>query len=315
MKEPVFRGCATALITPFTHDTVDYAAFKHLIDAQLAAGINALVVCGTTGEASTMSYAERMRTLEIAVNHVNGKIPVIAGTGSNSTETAIAYSRDAERIGADALLVVTPYYNKATQRGLIRHYEMIADAVDSPVIVYNVPSRTGVSCTAETYAALSTHPNIIGTKEASGNLSLVQKTKELCPGDFYIWSGNDEDTAPIMLLGGAGVISVVSNAAPKEMVALTQACMDGKFQAAGEQQLCLRKLCEILFCEVNPIPIKTAMSMMDYCTDILRLPLCPMEEKNRNALEQVLRFYHLLPSVDHRKSVSLSASDSPPSDK
>lgn len=302
MKEAVFRGCATALITPFTYDTVDYTAFKHLIDVQLEAGINALVVCGTTGEASTMSYAERMRTLETAVNHVNGKVPVIAGTGSNSTETAIAYSRDAERIGADALLVVTPYYNKATQHGLIRHYETIADNVSTPVIVYNVPSRTGMSCTAETYAALSAHPNIVGVKEASGNLSLIQKTRELCPDDFYIWSGNDEDTASIMLLGGAGVISVVSNAAPKEMVALTQACMNGEFQAAGEQQLRLRKLREILFCEVNPIPIKTAMSMMGYCTDILRLPLCPMEEKNRHNLEQVLRSYALLPSSNHEKA-------------
>lgn len=294
MKKPVFKGCATALITPFTHDTVDYAAFRRLIDYQLEAGINALVICGTTGEAATMSYAEKMRTLETAVRHVDGRVPVIAGTGANSTETAIALSRDAERIGADALLVVTPYYNKATQAGLIRHYEAIANSVEKPVILYNVPARTGVSCTAETYAALSAHPNIVGVKEASGNLSLVQKTRELCPDDFYIWSGNDDETAPIMLLGGMGVISTASNAAPREMLVLTQACLNGDFRKAGEQQLRLRKLCELLFCEVNPIPVKTAMSMMGYCEEIFRLPLCEMSTENRKKLEKVLRSYFLL---------------------
>ena len=294
MKKPVFKGCATALITPFTHDTVDYAAFRRLIDYQLEAGINALVICGTTGEAATMSYAEKMRTLETAVRHVDGRVPVIAGTGANSTETAIALSRDAERIGADALLVVTPYYNKATQAGLIRHYEAIANSVEKPVILYNVPARTGVSCTAETYAALSAHPNIVGVKEASGNLSLVQKTRELCPDDFYIWSGNDDETAPIMLLGGMGVISTASNAAPREMLVLTQACLNGDFRKAGEQQLRLRKLCELLFCEVNPIPVKTAMSMMGYCEEIFRLPLCEMSTENRKKLEKVLRSYSLL---------------------
>ncbi len=294
MKEVVFKGCATALITPFTHDTVDYDAFKRLIDLQLDAGINALVVCGTTGESSTMSYAERMRTIETAVQRVDGRVPVIAGTGANSTETAIALSRDAERIGADALLVVTPYYNKATQQGLIRHYETIANMVTRPVIVYNVPSRTGVSCTAETYAALSAHPNIAGVKEASGNLSLVQKTRELCPDDFYIWSGNDDETALIMLLGGAGVISVVSNVAPREMLTLTNACLNGKFYKAGAQQLRLRRLCEMLFREVNPIPVKTAMSMMGYCSEIFRLPLCEMGAENKKELQQVLRSYALL---------------------
>ncbi len=294
MKEAVFKGCATALITPFTQDTVDCDALRKLIDYQLDAGIDALVVCGTTGEASTMSYAERMRTIEVAVRHVKGRVPIIAGTGANNTETAIALSRDAAHIGVDALLVVTPYYNKATQRGLIRHYETIADLVNKPVILYNVPSRTGVSCTAETYATLSAHPNIIGVKEASGNLSLVQKTRELCSDDFYIWSGNDDETAPIMLLGGVGVISVVSNVAPREMVALTQACRNGQFRKAGAQQLYLRRLCEILFREVNPIPVKTAMSMMGYCKEVMRLPLCEMGEENRKELEQVLQSYSLL---------------------
>lgn len=294
MKEPVFKGCATAIVTPFTYDGVDYDALKKHIDNQLCAGINALVVCGTTGEASTMSYTERIRTIEVAVRHVNGRVPVIAGTGANSTETAIAQSRDAEALGADALLLVTPYYNKATQQGLVRHYEHIADSVSTPVILYNVPSRTGVTCTAETYAALSKHPNIVGVKEASGNFTLIQKTHELCPEDFYIWSGNDEDTAAIMLLGGMGVISVVSNVAPKDMLELTQACLAGHFQEAGKRQLRMRRLCEILFREVNPIPVKTALSMMGCCEEILRLPLCEMASENRKELEQVLRSYALI---------------------
>ena len=294
MKKAVFTGCATALITPFTHDSVDYDALRRLIDFQLSAGVNALVVCATTGEAATMSYAEKLQTLDTVVCHVNGRVPVIAGTGANSTETAIALSRDAERIGVDALLIVTPYYNKATQRGLVLHYEAIAASVEKPIILYNVPSRTGVSCTAETYATLSAHPNIVGVKEASGNLSLVQKTRELCPDDFYIWSGNDEETAATMLLGGSGVISVVSNVAPKEMVALTQACLKGAFHEAGGQQIYLRRLCEILSREVNPIPVKTAMSMLGYCKDIFRLPLCEMGSENCKELEHVLKAYSLL---------------------
>ena len=294
MKKAVFKGCATAIITPFKADGVDLEALKKLVDFQLEAGINAIVVCGTTGEASTMSYAERMRTIETVIRRVDGRVPVIAGTGSNSTETAIAQSRDAERAGADALLLVTPYYNKATQRGLVLHYESIANAVTRPVILYNVPSRTGVSCTAETYLTLSTHPNIIGVKEASGNLALIQKTRELCPDDFFVWSGNDDETAPIMLLGGIGVISVVSNVAPREMVALTDACLNGRFDEAGKHQLSLWKLCDALFREVNPIPVKTALSMMGRCENHLRLPLCEMTAENSAELQDVLREYSLL---------------------
>lgn len=294
MKKAVFKGCATAIITPFKSDSVDLDALKKLVDFQIESGINALVVCGTTGEASTMSYTERMRTIETVIHRVDGKVPVIAGTGANNTETAIAQSRDADQAGADALLLVTPYYNKATQRGLIRHYESIANSVSKPVILYNVPSRTGVSCTAETYQTLSAHPNIIGVKEASGNFALIQKTRELCPDDFFIWSGNDDETAPIMLLGGVGVISVVSNAAPREMVALTNACLNGRFEEAGKHQLALRRLCEAMFLEVNPIPVKTALSMMGYCEEYLRLPLCEMAAENRAELQQVLRSYDLL---------------------
>jgi len=294
MKNTVFRGCATAIITPFTSDGVDYAALKKLVEFQITEGIDAIVVCGTTGEASTMSYTEKMRTIETVLTQANGKIPIIAGTGSNSTEAAIAMSRDVDRLGVDALLVVTPYYNKATQTGLIKHYETIADAVSKPVILYNVPSRTGISVTAETYAALSEHPNIAGTKEASGNLALVQKTRALCSEDFSIWSGNDDETAPIMLLGGCGVISVVSNIAPNHMKNLAHACLNGNFKEAGRLQLEIRTLAEVLFREVNPIPVKTALSLMGFCEEIFRLPLCQMNEQNRIELKKVLKKYSII---------------------
>ena len=294
MKQPVFTGSGVAIITPFTSDTVDYPALKRLIDFQLENGTDAVIVCGTTGEAATMSYAERMRTVETAVRHVDGRVPVIAGSGANSTENAVTLSKDAAMAGVDGLLVVTPFYNKATQRGLVRHYTAVADAVEKPLILYNVPSRTGVKCAAETYAVLAKHPNIVGVKEASGDLCLVQKTRELCSEDFYIWSGNDDETAPIMLLGGKGVISVAANIAPREMHDLASACLNGGFAAAGQMQLHLRKLCEALFREVNPIPVKTALSLMGYCQEIFRLPLCGMEPESREELKAVLKEYGLL---------------------
>ena len=200
MKQPIFTGSGAAIITPFTSETVDYPALRRLIDFQLLGKTDAIIVCGTTGEAATMSYVERMRAIETTVRHVDGRVPVIAGTGSNSTENAITLSKDAALAGVDGLLVVTPYYNKATQLGLVQHYYAIADAVGLPLIVYHVPSRTGVTIAAETYAELARHPNIVGVKEASGNFGLIQKTRELCPEDFYLWSGNDEDTAAICLL-------------------------------------------------------------------------------------------------------------------
>ena len=291
MKQPIFTGSGTAIVTPFTNDSVDYPALGRLLDFQLEGGADAIIVCGTTGEAVTMSYAERMRAIETVVRHVDGRVPVIAGTGSNSTENAITLSKDAVLAGADALLVVTPFYNKATQRGLIRHYTAVADAVTRPVILYHVPSRTGVRCTAETYAALAKHPNIAGVKEAGGDLALVQKTRELCPEDFYIWSGNDDETAPIMLFGGKGVISVAANVMPREMHELTAACLRGDFTAAGRMQLKLRKLCEALFWEVNPIPVKTALAMMGYCQEVFRSPMCEMEPENRERLRGVLAEY------------------------
>ncbi len=296
MKQPVFTGSCTALITPFAADhAVDYPALAGLLDFQLENGTDALVVCGTTGEAAAMSYEERLRTIEAVVRHVDGRIPVIAGSGSNNTESAIALSRDAVLAGADALLVVTPFYNKATPKGLVRHYTAIADAAEKPVILYNVPSRMGVKCTAEVYAALAEHPNIVGVKEAGGDLALVQKTRELCPEDFSIWSGNDDETAPMMLFGGKGVISVAANVMPREMHELASACLSGDFVNAGKMQLSLRKLCEALFWEVNPIPVKTALAMMGRCQEVFRSPMCEMEPENREKLEGVLREYGLLP--------------------
>ena len=285
MKQPIFTGSGAAIITPFTSETVDYPALRRLIDFQLLGKTDAIIVCGTTGEAATMSYVERMRAIETTVRHVDGRVPVIAGTGSNSTENAITISKDAALAGVDGLLVVTPYYNKATQLGLVQHYYAIADAVGLPLIVYHVPSRTGVTIAAETYAELARHPNIVGVKEASGNFGLIQKTRELCPEDFYLWSGNDEDTAAVCLLGGKGVISVAANVVPREMHELTAACLQGDFVEAGQMQLKLRRLIAALFCEVNPIPVKTALHLMGYCQDILRLPLCPLSPAHRLLLE------------------------------
>lgn len=294
MKDPIFTGSAVAIITPFTSDGVDLPALGRLIDFQLAAGTDALVICGTTGEAAAMTYTERMRTIEYAVQRVDRRIPVIAGTGSNCTENAVALSRDAIQAGVDGLLVVTPYYNKATQEGLLRHYRQIADTVDRPMILYNVPSRTGVSFQAATYAALAAHPNINGVKEASGSMSLVQATRCTCPEDFFIWSGNDEDTAAICLLGGKGVISVAANVVPQEMVRLTHLALFGQLAEAGRLQLRLKALIDGLFMEVNPIPVKTALHLMGHCQEVFRLPMCPLSPAHRTELEGILRSYALI---------------------
>ena len=294
MKQILFTGSAVAIITPFRNETVDYEALGRLLQFQLSSGTDAVVVCGTTGEAATLSYTERMGVIQYVVDQVNGRVPVIAGSGANSTETAITLSRDAAQAGVDGLLVVTPYYNKATQTGLLRHFTAVADSVEKPVILYNVPSRTGVSIAAETYEKLSQHPRIVGTKEASGNFSLIQRTRRLCPEDFSIWSGNDEDTAAVCLLGGKGVISVAANVVPGEMHALVDACLKNDFRKAGQMQLRLHRLCELLFCEVNPIPVKTALAMMGYCTGSLRLPLCEMSPENRLSLQEGLQAYRLI---------------------
>ena len=284
MHTPLFTGCATALVTPFRNGEVDLNTFRALVTRQLDAGVDALVVCATTGEAPTLHHDERNAVIRACVEETAHRVPVIAGTGSNSTETAAALSREAQALGADGVLVVTPYYNKATQRGLIAHYTAVADAVDIPVILYNVPSRTGVSCAAETYAVLSKHPNIVGVKEASGNFGLIQSTLGLCSSGFAVWSGNDEDVAALLTLGGAGVISTAANLVPREMRELTALGLAGHLHEAGEMQLRLSELIRALFCEVNPIPVKTALARLGLCSDELRLPLCAMSEENKQQL-------------------------------
>jgi len=293
VKQPIFTGSGVAIVTPFNHESVDLKVLGSLLDFHLANHTDAIIVCGTTGEASTMTYRERMRTIEFCVDHIAGKIPVIAGSGSNSTEVAIALSKDAERAGADGLLVVTPYYNKANQTGLIRHYQVIADAVNCPVILYNVPSRTGVSIAPESYAELAKHPNIIGAKEASGNFSNLQKTRNLCPDDFYIWSGNDDETVPICALGGMGVISVAANIVPASMHQLVQLCLQNDFKAAGVLQLELKALCDAMFCDVNPIPVKTALNLMGWNAGNLRLPLSEPSAEALDHIRNILEKYEL----------------------
>ena len=294
MKQPIFTGSAVAIISPFNREALDITALRQLLDFQLENGTDAIVVCGTTGEASTMSHREKMRAIECCAEHVAGRVPVIAGSGSNSTETAVALSRDAQRAGADALLVVTPYYNKASQSGLIRHYGVIADAVEVPLILYNVPSRTGVTIQPETYALLAKHPNINGVKEAGGNFSQIQMTRRLCPDDFHLWSGNDEDTAAVCLLGGKGVVSVAANVIPRQMHELTELCRNNDFAAAGKLQLELKPLCDALFCEVNPIPAKTALNLMGFAAGELRLPLCAPSSANLERIRKTLSEYGLI---------------------
>ena len=285
MRTPVFTGSCCALATPFDQNgNINYDAFGRLIDAQIAAGVDAVCVCGTTGESATMSIREHIAAVEFCVKRVDHRVKVIAGAGSNDTSAAVYLSQHAEDSGADALLHVTPYYNKASQTGLIKHYEYIADRTQLPIILYNVPSRTGVSFTADTYKVLSENPKINGVKEASGNFSLLAHTRYVCPDDFYIWSGNDEDTAAVCALGGAGVISVAANIVPREMHRLVELCLADRILEAGREQLRLAPLIRVLFCEVNPIPVKTAMARMGLCSDLLRLPLCEMSEENRARL-------------------------------
>ena len=282
MKPCVFTGSAVAIVTPFCGDGVDLEAFDRLIKRQIQGGTDAIVVCGTTGEAATLSYNERMALIERCVRTVDRRVPVIAGSGTNSTASSIALSKAAQSAGGDALLTGTPYYNKASQSG-------IADAVDMPVILYNVPSRTGVGCTAQTYQALAKHPNIAGVKEASDDFDLIQDTLNLCPLGFTVWSGNDGSTAAIMALGGKGVISVAANVVPREMHELTQLCLENRFLEAGTLQLKLHELIRARFCEVNPIPVKAAMELLGLCSGELRLPLCRISERHLEQLSSALK--------------------------
>lgn len=295
MREPVFTGACPALVTPFDQNgNINYDAFGRLIDAQIEAGVDAVCVCGTTGESATMSIREHIAAVEYCVKRVDHRVKVIAGAGSNDTSAAVYLSQHAQDSGADALLHVTPYYNKASQTGLIKHYEYIADRVELPIILYNVPGRTGVSFTADTYRILAQNPKINGVKEASGNFSLLAHTRFLCPDDFYIWSGNDDQVVPMMALGAKGVISVVSNIAPEVMVRMSHLCLANDFEAASKIQIEYMDLIDALFIEVNPIPIKAAMNMLGMEAGPLRLPLCDMASKNEAILRESMTRMGLL---------------------
>lgn len=281
MKQRVFTGAASALITPMNEDTsVNFERLKSLVNEQIESGIDALVICGTTGEKSTLRYDEHVKVIETAVQAAGGRVPIIAGTGSNDTVYSVELCNDAEQAGADAFLMVTPYYNKTSQDGLIAHYNYIADRVNKPIILYNVPSRTGVHIKPETYKVLSKHKNIVATKEASGDLSLIAQIKYLCGDDLDIYSGNDDQTVPIMSLGGIGVISVLSNFLPKEMHELCEAYLSGNTEKARQMQIKYTGLMNSMFCDVNPIPVKEAMNLLGMNAGPCRLPLYPINQNN-----------------------------------
>ena len=289
LKQPIFKGAATALVTPMNSDsTVNYQGLEKLVNQQIENKIDALVICGTTGEKSTLRYDEHLKVIEVAVKAANKRVPIVAGTGSNDTVYSVELCNDAEKVGADAFLMTTPYYNKTSQKGLVAHYTYIADRVNKPIILYNVPSRTGIDIKPETYKELSKHPNINSIKEANGDLSSIAKTRYLCGDDLFIYSGNDDQIVPIMSLGGLGVISVLSNILPQETHNLCKYYLDGDYETASKMQIKYTGLINALFCDVNPIPIKTAMNLMGMNVGPLRLPLYPMNENNLNFLKSKL---------------------------
>lgn len=289
MKQNVFKGAATALVTPMNENgSVNFKRLETLVDEQITAGIDALVICGTTGEKSTLRYDEHVKVIEVAASAAKKRVPIIAGTGSNDTVYSVELCADAEKAGADAFLMVAPYYNKTSQDGLVAHYNYIADRVNKPIILYNVPSRTGVAIKPETYKELSKHPNIVATKEASGDLSLIAKTRYLCGDDLAVYSGNDDQIVPVMSLGGLGVISVLSNILPYETHKLCYEYLNGNTQEAQKAQIKYTGLINALFCDVNPIPVKTAMNLAGMNVGPLRLPLYPMNEKNLAYLKEKL---------------------------
>ncbi|MBQ8683557.1 MAG: 4-hydroxy-tetrahydrodipicolinate synthase [Clostridia bacterium] len=294
MKNTVFTGAATAIITPMTATGIDYEQFARLIDWQIAEGIDAIVVAGTTGEGSTLTDAEHREAIRFCVEQVAGRVPVIAGTGSNDIAYAIDLTKYACEVGADAMLLVTPYYNKATQQGLIQSFTAVADASTKPCILYNVPGRTGCNLLPATVAKLAEHPNIVGIKEASGNISQIAQVAHLCGDNIDIYSGNDDQIVPVMSLGGKGVISVLSNLMPAETSKICHDYLEGRTAEATAAQLKYLPLVDALFCEVNPIPVKAAMAAMGYCEDILRLPLTPMEDAHRATLLGLMKEQNLI---------------------
>ena len=285
----IFKGTATAIITPFTRDGVDLESFGRILDDQLAGGVDAVVVLGTTGEPATMTAEEKKSVIEFAVKKLKGKLPVIVGTGANSTAAAVEMSVLAEKLGADALLLVTPYYNKATQQGLIEHFGAVAEAVKLPIICYNVPGRTGVNMLPATFAELAKrYDNIAAIKEASGNMEQIEEAIRLSEGNAVVYSGDDGITVPVMAMGGMGVISVVSNAAPRFTSEMTSAFLSGDLKKAAKMQLEMLPFVRAMFCEVNPIPVKKAMQLRGLCNGILRLPLTEMTAENAAKLEKLM---------------------------
>ena len=294
MKNAVFTGAATAIVTPLTKDGIDYEQFGRLIDWQIEAGVSAIVAVGTTGEGSTLSDKEHKDAIKFCVDRVGGRVPVVAGTGSNDTAYAIELTRFSCEVGADAMLLVTPYYNKATQKGLIESFKAIADASTKPCILYNVPSRTGCNLLPESVAVLADHPNIVGIKEACGNISQVAELCALVADKIAVYSGNDDQIVPILSLGGVGVISVLSNIMPAETQKMYSDYMSGNVEAARRAQLDLLPLINALFCEVNPIPVKAAVAAMGYCENYLRLPLTTMEPEHEAKLLELMKEQNLI---------------------
>ncbi len=289
MKNRIFTGAATALVTPMNSDgSVNFTRLSTLVDEQIKGGIDALIICGTTGEKSTLRYDEHVKVIEDSVKAAKGRVPIIAGTGSNDTVYSVELCADAEKAGADAFLMVAPYYNKTSQAGLVAHYNYIADRVNKPIILYNVPSRTGVAIKPETYRELSKHPNIVATKEANGDLSSVAQTKYLCGDELDVYSGNDDQTIPIMSLGGIGVISVLSNIAPRVMHDMCEAYLKGDIDRARELQVKHTGLINALFSDVNPIPVKEAMNILGMDVGPCRLPLYPMTDSLKENLKNKL---------------------------
>ena len=294
MKKRIFTGAAVAIVTPFNENGINFEELKRLIDFNIDNGTDAIVIAGTTGESSTMSDEEHKEAIRFTVEYVKKRIPVIAGTGSNDTAYAVELSKYAESVGVDGILVVTPYYNKATQSGLVKHFTYIADRVNVPMILYNVPSRTGVNILPETYVELAKHPRIVAAKEASGDLSQVAKIKALCGDNLDIYSGNDDQIVPILSLGGKGVISVLSNVMPKEAHEICSLYFEGKIEESAKMQTDYLELINNLFIEVNPIPVKTALGLMGYNVGNLRMPLFAMEGKNLETLKDSLKEYGLI---------------------
>lgn len=294
MKKTVFRGAATAIVTPLTENGIDYEQFGRLIEWQIAEGIDAIVAVGTTGEGSTLTDDEHKEAIKFCVDKVAGRVPVIAGTGSNDTAYAIELTKYACEVGADAMLLVTPYYNKATQKGMIESFRAIADASTKPCILYNVPSRTGCNLLPKSVAELAKHPNIVGIKEASGNISQIAELISLVEGEMDVYSGNDDQIVPILSLGGVGVISVLSNIMPKATSDICKLYFDGKVEESRKLQLRLLPLVNALFCEVNPIPAKAAVAAMGYCENYVRLPLTVMEKENEAKLIELMKKENLI---------------------